>query len=249
MRLRTILTLLFITSLVIATFGLSCRSNQAITYSTLAPAAKGELVEHNHYSLSYIEQHEGAEWVYYILTPTKAAGGVKRKDNFRADPKVSTGSAQLSDYKRSGYDRGHLCPAGDMGFDDLAMSESFYMSNMSPQSPSLNRGTWKNLETELRELARDGKTLHIVTGPIFRDNIGTIGKGKVTIPGYYYKAVYCPSEQWMVAYIMPNRKLNHDFDHYVVSVDSIETVTNIDLYPQLEDGIESRLESTSKQPF
>jgi endonuclease G len=90
----------------------------------------------------------------------------KRKDNFRSDPKVKTGSAALSDYKGSGYDRGHLAPAADFKWSATAMSESFYMSNMSPQVPGFNRGIWKNIESTVRNWAVENDEIYIVTGPV-----------------------------------------------------------------------------------
>ncbi len=116
-----------------------------LTYSLsaqdlLPTSTTGQIVEHTYFTLSYSEDHEQAEWVYYELTPMLINGTQARTDNFRPDPKVSTVSAQLSDYKGSGYDRGHLCPAGDMKLNKTAMSETFYLSNMSPQEASFNRG-------------------------------------------------------------------------------------------------------------
>ncbi len=236
----------FLSLLTFFIFAIGFGHSQTPTTKSLEPSAKGEIITHSHYSLSYLEEHEGAEWVYYILTPEMAAGGVKREDDFRADPKVSTGSATLADYRKSGYDRGHLCPAGDMGFSEVAMSESFFMSNMSPQFPSLNRGRWKSLETAVRESAESGKTLHVVTGAIYRDNLGTIGASEVTIPGYYYKVIYCEAEGWMAAYIMPNRKLEESIDHFLVTADSVESLTGIDLFPALNDNLEQQLESTKR---
>lgn len=114
---------------------------------------QGQIIEHTYYTLSYAENHEQAYWVFYELTHEEVKGGVKRSDNFREDPKVSSGSASLEDYKGSGYDRGHIAPAADMAFNKTAISESFYLSNMSPQHPSFNRGYWKKLESEVRNWA------------------------------------------------------------------------------------------------
>ena len=92
-----------------------------------------QIIQHSAYTLNYDEQHEQASWVAYILTSTHIRGTFNRTNDFREDYKVKTGSASLSDYKGSGYDRGHLAPAGDMKWSSTAMSESFFMSNMSPQ--------------------------------------------------------------------------------------------------------------------
>ena len=93
-----------------------------------------------YYTLCYRESYEQAEWSAYCLRDWMLQKNVKRTNDFRPDPEILTGSATLADYKRSGYDRGHLTPAGDMVFSKEAMSETFYMSNMCPQAAAFNRG-------------------------------------------------------------------------------------------------------------
>jgi len=204
---------------------------------------KGEHVRHSFYTLSYVEQHEQAEWVYYILSEELAGGTQTRTNNFRSDPLVKTISASLADYQASGYDRGHLAPAGDMTINVTAMSESFFMSNMSPQLPGLNRGKWKNLEALFRGWTIDHGPLFIVTGPIFEDNLGKIGENGVTIPGYYYKIAYSIRDNKMIGFVMPNKKLDRSIQSFVVSVDYIESKTGLDFFHQLEDNNEVALES------
>jgi endonuclease G len=115
------------------------------------PSSTGNQIIHHHgYSLSYNEEAEQADWVFYKLTPASISSSIERTNNFREDPFVNEGSAALKDYRKSGYDRGHLAPAGSMKADAENMSESFFMSNMSPQYPSFNRGVWKRLEGEVR---------------------------------------------------------------------------------------------------
>ena len=110
----------------------------------------------------------------------------KRGDDFRPDPAVPTGSATPQDYTRSGYDRGHLAPAADMSFSVKTMSESFYMSNMSPQAPQFNRGIWSKLEKQVRHFATKEKRIVVVTGPILPvEKTITIGANKVTVPQYF----------------------------------------------------------------
>jgi endonuclease G len=202
-----------------------------------------EIVKHKYYELSYNEKHEQANWVYYKLTPEMVNNKVaERRNNFRSDHLVKTESAQLSDYSGSGYDRGHLCPAGDMGFNKEAMSESFLMSNMSPQKPVFNRGGWEKLESEFRNIAKSN-TIYIVTGAILKDGLSTIGKNEVSVPEYYYKILYCAKLNKMIAYLIPNEKIDMGVNVYRVTVDSIESITGIDFYPQLQDEIENKLES------
>ena len=111
--------------------------------------------------------------VAYELTAQEVQGIVSRSDDFRADPEIITGSAALVDYRGSGYDRGHLAPAADMKWSEEAMSESFYMSNMSPQAPGFNRGIWKSLESRVRSWAVENGTVYVVTGGILSPGLPT----------------------------------------------------------------------------
>jgi len=184
--------------------------------------------------------------VYYQLESSYLKGNVKRKNNFRADPSVRTGSATLADYKKSGYDRGHLCPAAAMKLNEKAMSETFLMSNMSPQKPYFNRGVWKKLEAQVRKWACAENMVYVVTGPVFKNNMGAIGKNKVTIPGYYYKVLYdATGSKKMIAFLLPNKKSAAPLQSFVVSVDKIEKITGIDFFSQLNDDVENRLEKVS----
>ena len=212
----------------------------------LRPSCRGELVDHCYLSLSYIEKHEQAEWVYYQLTSEILNGKYRRTNDFRKDFKVSTGSATLADYKGSGYNRGHLCPAGSMTGNSVAMSESFLLSNMSPQTTSLNSGQWRMLEEAVRDWVDDSKMLCVVTGPVFKDNIGTIGVNKITVPGYFYKVVFDPSNNKMIGFVLPNaRKVPKRYYEYVRSVNDIEEITGIDFFCKLDDEIEECLESVA----
>ncbi|MFA9389843.1 MAG: DNA/RNA non-specific endonuclease [Prolixibacteraceae bacterium] len=207
------------------------------------PVSAGEIVEHTYYKLAYSEKDEGALWVFYHLKPEFVDGSAKRKDNFREDPLVSTGSAALDDYVGSGYDRGHLCPAASMSINQTAMDESFFMSNMSPQSPSLNRGRWKSLETKEREWVKVLGEEYVVAGAIYTNPIKTIGANEVTVPKYYYKIIW-DGHGKVIGFIMPNEKCNNELESYVVSVDSIEQLTGIDFFSSIPDEIENKIEAT-----
>lgn len=206
-----------------------------------------QIVVHAAYKLGYAESHEQARWVGYELTLLEVQGDSERKDNFRVDPKVLTGSATPADYKGSGYDRGHLAPAADMKLSDLIMSESFYMSNMSPQDPGFNRGIWKKLEENVREWASSYGTVYVVTGPIFQLNKGQIGANQVTVPGYYYKVILVHVEEstQAIGFILPNRSSAQSVLHYAVSVDEVEVKTQLDFFSGLPDDIEEMVESST----
>lgn len=215
---------------------------------TLLPVSGGERVVHTHFQLSYSELHEGALWVFYHLSPGMLEGDAVRKDNFRPDPKVSTFSAFPEDYVGTGYDRGHLCPAASMVMNQEAMDETFYMSNMSPQHPSLNRGRWKSLETKEREWTTLLDTLYIATGAVFSDSLGKIGANEVTIPRAYYKILW-DGAQRIIGFIMPNEKCNEALEKYVVPVDSIELLTGIDFFSIIPDHLENEIESKADLIF
>lgn len=129
-----------------------------------------------------------------------------RSDRFTPDKCVKSGTANDNDYKGSGYDRGHLAPAADMGWSVKAMEESFYYSNMSPQKPSFNRGIWKQLEELTRDWTVENKEIYIVTGGVLNDSLPTIGKNKVSVPKYFYKVILDYSEPSIkgIGFIMPN---------------------------------------------
>jgi len=126
------------------------------------------------------------------------------------------------------------------------MTESFYLSNVSPQTPGFNRGVWKRAETLVRNWAIEEKVLYVVTGAIFDDNQGAIGSNEVTVPGYYYKVIYDPTERKkMIAMILPHESSSANLESFVVSVDSVEIRTGIDFFPGLPDKLGRYLERQS----
>lgn len=208
------------------------------------PQHTDKIIYHKYYTLSFNSHHKQANWVYYCPRIGKGESKVERKDCFQEDQMVPAGCAKPSDYTNSGYDRGHLCPAGDMTQSAEAMDETFYMSNISPQVPGFNRGIWKSLEKQVREWG-EREQIYVVTGPVFREKKGSIGKSEVTVPGHYYKVIYAPGREQMIAFILPNEKSKKKFTDYIVSVDSVENFTGIDFFPQLPDTLENRLEACS----
>lgn len=207
-----------------------------------------EIISHTYYTLSYNEQHEQADWVAYQLTKSMIElGRYERTDNFRPDYKVKNNSSQLSDYKGSGYDRGHLCPAGDMTISKTAMSESFLMSNISPQNPSFNRGIWRSLEANVRTWAVENSEIYIVTGPILNQQInGSIGYNNVSIPMYYFKVIldYTKPEIKGIGFILKNQGSQSSLQSYAVPIDRVEELTGIDFFNQLPDQIENTVEKS-----
>lgn len=205
----------------------------------------GQMIEHTHYTLSYNDKHEQANWVAYVLENEEVGGSVGRSNNFEADPKVRTGSATTDDYRNSGYDRGHLAPAADFKFDKKAMDECFYMSNISPQKHSFNAGIWKVLEEKTRDWAKEKGALYIVVGPVLKPYLRKIGKiNRVSIPKYFYKVIadFREGKESIIAFLIPAESSNKSLESFVVSVDEVEQRTGIDFYPDLENDLESKLE-------
>lgn len=218
--------------------------NTQYQYLNYLPTSDNTIYHHTYYSLAYNEKHEQPDWVYYLLTKEFINGTAKRKNNFKSDPIISTESASLNDYKKSGYDRGHLCPAAAMKLNQTAMDETFYLSNMSPQIPGFNRGEWKKLEAQVREWTIEEDSILVITGPIFKNNIKSIGKNSVTVPGYYYKVLYdLTKPQKMTAFILPHLSKPKSFMQFQTTVNQVEQETGIDFFSILNDEIEEKLEA------
>lgn len=227
-------------------------SSNAETYSDLDllfPTGKNDqVVKHQYFAFNYNEKYEVVDWVVHEVTKADIQKpNVQRTDDFRPDRKVKTGSAELYDYKRSGYDRGHLVPAGDMNFNKQAMSETFYMSNMTPQVHSFNTGIWRELEENIRDWAYRFKHVYVATGPVLsKEPIDYIGDNDVAVPHSFYKVIVDLSEPELkgIGFIIPNKVSFQPLSAYAVSIDEVEKVTNLDFFPDLiEDEIEEEIEA------
>jgi endonuclease G, mitochondrial len=210
----------------------------------LPKSTKSQIVKHSYYTLSYNEKAEQAEWVAYELKKDYVVNNDFKRPYFIEDPKVSTQSADWRNYKNSGYDKGHLCPAADMEFDLEAFNDTFYTSNISPQNHDFNSGIWNRLEQKMRFWAVKNNGLIIVTGGVLKGSSKTIGIEKVIVPPSFYKIALSHSNgsYKMIAFLIPNEKSSKPIYDYVVSVDKIESLTGIDFFPQMDDSIENVLE-------
>lgn len=206
--------------------------------------ANDQIVRHRAYVLNYQEDYEQALWVVHRLIKGAKYGKAKRARDFKPDPLVETGSALPTDYSRSGYDRGHLAPAGDFKYDQSLTYETFYMSNMSPQKPDLNQHIWNDMEMKIRDWVEDRDELIIVTGPVLKDGLEYIGKqNRIAVPEQYYKIVYDEKAQQAIAFLMKNEGSIELLSSFVVSIDEIEKLTGIDFFAKLPDNIEKKIES------
>jgi len=214
-----------------------------------AIGSNDQIVRHRRYALRYREQYEQADWVAYRPTGDEARAYLSRDGNkFVPDPLVKTGSATTTDYTRSGYDRGHLAPAGDFNTSPDDKQDTFYMSNISPQVPDFNRGIWNDLEMKLRDWAQRDEELYVVTGPVLKAGLPTIGRyNEIAVPEMYYKVVLCLTDKQprMIGFLLKNEFSNESLKSFVVSVDEIERLTGIDFFPRIPDALERKLESAT----
>jgi endonuclease G len=216
-------------------------------FNYLPTSTTGQVIQHENYTLSYNELYEQAEWVAYELSNSHLTYDDRKRPYFINDPKVITGSANYRNYKKSGYDRGHLCPAGDRRFTKEAYDETFFTSNITPQRNDFNAGVWNRLEMKTRYWAKKYKHLYIVTGGILTKDLSTIGYENVAVPEYFYKIIldYTEPEIKAIAFLFPHEESKSHLSNFIVSIDTLEKLTNIDFFPNLPDDIESKLEAIS----
>jgi endonuclease G len=209
-----------------------------------------QLVRRRGYVLQYEEPYEQAAWVVHRLTGQ--GGTAKRASKFSPDPLVKTGSALPTDYTRTGYDRGHLAPAGDFKYDQELTNESFYMSNISPQDHAFNTGIWSDLENQARRWAGRYKNLIVVTGPVLKRGLPTIGqRNQVAVPEAFYKIILdpTPGRERAIAFLMPNAaNFNKQVRDFVVSIDEVERQTGLDFFAQYPKPLQTKLERTAQAP-
>lgn len=223
------------------------QNKQVHPFDYLPSSTTNQIIEHDFYTLSYNEKYEQAEWVAYELKKAYIKNNHFKRPYFLEDSKVKTGSADWRNYKKSGYDKGHLCPAGDMEFSINAYNETFLTSNISPQTHDFNGGIWNRLEQKVRYWATKYDGIYVITGGVLKPSLKTIGKEKVLVPDYFYKIILDNSngEYKSIAFLIPHKKSDSALYQYVVSIDSIEKITGIDFFPKLDNKTENRLEKSN----
>lgn len=215
-----------------------------LTYVVTNPSLPEQLVAYPGMDISFNERMHIPNWVSWELTDTEAAGQVEREKKFYNDPQVK-GCAETYDYSYSGYDRGHMAPAGDMKWSQEAMHGSFSMANICPQASSLNTGAWKRLEEKCRQWAKADKSIIIVCGPVLTDSIREyIGDTRVAVPKRFFKVILDTNRNPMrgIGFIMPNDKVPGGMQAAAVSIDEVERVTGHDFFSALPDDIENAVE-------
>lgn len=214
-------------------------------FDYLPTSTTGQVVHHDYYTLSYNERYEQAEWVAYELKKEDLSYTNLKRPLFYQDKKVKSQSADYRNFSKSGYTKGHLCPAGDRKFSKKAYEETFLTSNVSPQTYNFNAGVWNRLEQKTRYWAEKDRKLYVVTGGILTNGLKTIGYEKVAVPDYFYKILldYTQSEVKAIAFLVPHRDSDKPLYEFVTSIDKIEELTGIDFFPALPDTLENKLEA------
>jgi endonuclease G len=166
-----------------------------------------------------------------------AARRVERADTFHDEDRLPEDDrASLADYLRSGYDRGHLAPAGDMP-SAVAQAESFSLANIVPQNRAVNRGLWAAIEESVRRLASERGEIFVVTGPIFEGrSVGAI-KGRVLVPTQMFKAIYDPRTGEAGAYLVPNAA---GAEWRAVSLATLRETAGLDVFPALPEASKAK---------
>jgi endonuclease G len=224
------------------------------------PGTGDKLIKHSAMALEYSEEHEMARWVSHMILKDVASGRTSRTNDFRADPEVSTGSAVEADYFLTfkdaegktnydgfGFDRGHLAPSADFRWNQKALSESYFYSNMTPQRPEFNRDSWARIEEYIRSYAIDNEVdLYVVTGPVLTNDLAKIKRSinGLSIPDFHFKVAYDVENMKGIAFIMPNKLCEGPLEAYVTSIDEIEALTGLDVFPNLDPETSDKLEST-----
>ena len=225
--------------------GCTCHCN-AVLLECPSIGKYDNVVYHKGYTLCYNSYTHASDWVAYELTAEETKGTWPRSNDFRRDPSIQDIQAEHSDYRGTGWHRGHLAPAGDMKWDSVTMSESFYYTNICPQTHELNQGCWQLLENKVRKWAEKYEKIYVCCGPIYTTcQNGAIGNTNVLIPDYYFKALLIPVNETYsaIAFIMENETDKQDLSLCACTIDELESILNKDLFCLLDNSLEKRIES------
>lgn len=238
----------------VALFQVACVSVKNLEAATDGPVEIPRIVDnrpsqvivHKGYMVSYNNETCLPNWVAYELTHVEANGICKRDGRFYPDPEAQGRQATYDDYKNTGWDKGHIAPAGDMKWDSQAMYESCYFTNVCPQNHNLNGGVWRSLEEKCRSYACRYESVYIAAGPIVGEaKNGTIGANEVVVPDAFYKVLLvCVDGRYEgIGFYFENVAGHKPLQTYAMTIDEIEAMTGIDFFFSLPDKIEDEVES------
>lgn len=181
---------------------------------------------HQGYYTAYDSENKIPGFVSWVLTEKAAQGCNGRDGQFSRDPMANGKDVSPSTYDNSGYDRGHLADANDFNYDHNLEVQSFYMTNMTPQVPGLNRGPWKWVEEASRNWAVDEHQVTIYAGPVIsRDDKRFNG---VDVPKFFWKIIIDSTNNDSITFLMPNKKFSSKaVPETIVSINDIQNITGI----------------------
>lgn len=206
-----------------------------------------QVKDYEGFRVSFNKENHTPNWVAWELLASETDGDVGRYNNFWTDNEID-GCPSTYDYRNSGYDRGHLCPAADQKWSREAMEQCFSLANICPQDHSLNTGAWKTLEGKERLWAQRDSAIIIISGPIYADTDKTrIGTAGVRVPGAFFKILAAPylDNPRGIAFVYPNMTAPGNMENYVMTIDDVEQLTGFDFLSALPDDIENEIESKS----
>ena len=209
----------------------------------------GKILRRVGYTASYNAANRIPNWVAWHLTASHVGGHYNRNNEvFHEDPEVSNPRAYDSDYRSSGYDRGHMCPSGDNKWNKEAQEQSFLFTNICPQRHNLNTGAWNDVELQCRAWAKRYGDLYIVCGPVLYDQQHkTIGRNRVVVPEAFFKVVLRKHDNYYkaIGFVYENKGASRDMSRYVRSIDDVEQLTGFDFFSALPDNIEEKIEKSA----
>ncbi len=215
-----------------------------------AQVEREQIIHHNGFSMSYSSAYVFSSWVAYNVTHSAVDKAAKVSPKYIPDPNVKTRSGEKKDYKDSGYEFAQLCNYLDVMHLEGASAQSFYMSNIVPMKLAFYTHMWLKTEDLIRMWLKDNQVFYIVAGPIAKDApFTTLGENKVAVPKQYYKVVYDPQNQQTIAFRFRNGISSGSLKSYTLSVDKLEEETGLDFFPELEDELENKVESTVNYDF
>lgn len=206
------------------------------------PGKADYIVDRVGFAIGYSVANKQPRWTVYCLTREEVSkSNLPRLSTFYSESTIPT--AKPENYRRSGYDMGHMIPAEDMSFSPDAMQDSFCMFNVCPQVPAMNRGIWKRLECWIRIVAVRYGEVWVITGPVLHKCERRIGNNAIPVPNAFFKVVYVPEPRKMIAFLIPNQESKSSIFTFAVTVDTVETLTGLDFFSMLPKPMQQELES------
>ncbi|MBO4906043.1 MAG: DNA/RNA non-specific endonuclease [Bacteroidaceae bacterium] len=205
-----------------------------------------QILKRSSYTVSYNSSTLIPNYVTWTLHAGDDNGPAERPSNnaWHEDKELTLPRPTNADYAKSGWDRGHMCPAGDRKYSQDALYETFMFANACPQNHRLNSSDWNEIELACRRWANKFGALRIVSGPIlFKKKHATIGANKVVVPEAFFKVVLCLGDSPKgIGFVCRNEaEGNHTKDYYVHSIADVERITGYTFFPYLPSDIKDNV--------